>query len=308
MSRNGKFGFLSDMHAAGKLLACCSTAISVAVMLGGLLLPFFSQPSQLRAGLAWFANQLPIARKNDVSCVKREESPSDLSQSVGERTAHAMAPFQSGLEVSDPIGIIISTTADPGVSDSTPEGSVAPTVSTSPEQVDATAQLKRSWSAPIDWLFDKPGSRSVLALSRFSNRVGVTGFSIDGINTSDLSLTQVRGIVKPDKSSDDIELVLSLRGDHLNGGTIPPRTPFSLVYQFPEHQNGVPINVFLAKIGGAVFTFKYTLAGDHRTLITYLSESTIKQQLLAGLKNPTGWLARPGGKRRSAQITSGVQR
>lgn len=58
--------------------------------------------------------------------------------------------------------------------------------------------------------------------------------------------------------------------------------PASLVYEFPKHQNGVPINVFLAKIGGAVFTFKYTLAGDHRTLITYFSESTIKEQILAG--------------------------
>jgi hypothetical protein len=49
-----------------------------------------------------------------------------------------------------------------------------------------------------------------------------------------------------------------------------------------DHPKGVPIDVFLAKFGGAVFTFKYTLGGHQRTLITYLPESTIKGQLLAG--------------------------
>jgi hypothetical protein len=44
----------------------------------------------------------------------------------------------------------------------------------------------------------------------------------------------------------------------------------------------VPIDVFLAKFGGALFTFKYALGGQQRTVITYLSESRIKRRLLAG--------------------------
>jgi hypothetical protein len=105
-------GELGDSTTVGKLLACCSKAISIAVMLGGALLPFLSQPSQLRAGFSWFANQLPNERSDDVSCLSREELPPASSQSLGERTGPAMAPFKSGPEVNDPIGIVLSTTAD----------------------------------------------------------------------------------------------------------------------------------------------------------------------------------------------------
>lgn len=250
------------MHSFGRLVACCSTAMSMAVLFGGTLLPFLNQPSQMRAGLSWLANQLSVARKNDVSCVDRDVSPIDPNMPLDQRTGHAMATLQSGLGVSDPIGTIISTIAD-----------------------DAKAYPGRSWSAPIDWLFDKPGRRSILALSDFGNGVRITGFSIGGINTSDQPLTRVQGILKPDKGSYDIELILSLRGDHLSSGsgrTIPPGAQFSLVYEFPGHSDGMPISAFFAKFGGAVFTFRYTHAGGHRTLISYLSESTIKEQLLAG--------------------------
>jgi hypothetical protein len=194
-----------------------------------------------------------------------------------------MVPFKSGPKVSDPIGMVISTTADvsPGVPASTHDASVAPTVSASPLHLDAAVQSGRSWHATIDWLFDKPGGKSVLELSDFGNGAVVTGISIDGINMSDLPLSQIRAIVKPDKSPDGIELVLSLPGQR-SSGAVRPRAPFSLVYKLPEHQNGVPIDAFLAKIGGALFTFKYALGGHQRTLITYLPESTIKGQLLAG--------------------------
>jgi len=246
------------MHSFGRLVACCSTAMSVAVLFGGPLLPFLNPPSQMRAGLSWLGNQLSVARRINLSCLDREITPMPLDQ----RTGPAMATLQPRIGLSDPIGAIISATAD-----------------------NARAYPGRSWSAPIDWLFDNPGSRSILALSDFGNGLRITGFSISGINASNQPLTQVGGILKPDKGSHAIELILSLRGDHLSSGggrTIPAGAQFSLVYEFPGHSMGMPIDAFFAKFGGAVFTFRYTHAGDHRTLISYLSESTIKEQLLAG--------------------------
>ena len=272
------FTSYSEMRAIGRLLACCSAAISMAVMLGGALLPFLSQPGQLPSGFSWFANQLSNARNSDVSCLNKEELAPASRQSLGERTGPAI---KSGPEVSDPIGTVISMTADvsPDVSGS-PDASVPPT--NSPRHLDTAVQSRGSSGVTIDWLFDKPGGKSVLALSDFGNGVVVTGLSIDGINMSDLPLTQIRAIVKPDKSSDRIELILSLPEQRSSGGTVPPGTRFSLVYRLPEHPNGVPIDAFLAKIGGMVFTFKYTLGGKQRTLITHLPEATIKGQVASG--------------------------
>ena len=117
-----------------------------------------------------------------------------------------------------------------------------------------------------------------MALSDSGIGVIVTGLFIDGINMSDLPLTQIRAIVKPDKSSDDIELVLSLHEQQSSGGTVPPGTRFSLIYRLPEHPSGVPVDAFLAKNGGMIFTFKYILGGKQRTLITYIPEATLKGQ------------------------------
>ena len=244
------------MPLFGRLVACGSTALSIAVLFAGPLVPLLGQASQLRAGLSWLAN---VARKTDVSCVDPDPSPPDSIKVLEWKTGQAMAILEPEIGGGDPIGTIISTSAD-----------------------DAKPYPEKSWSAPIDWLFDKPGSRAMLTLSNFGNGVRIIGFSIGGTNASDQPLTEVRAILKPDKGSRDIELILSLGGDHQSresSRTIPPGARFSLVYAFPGHSNGMPTSAFLAKFGGAVFAFKYTHAGSRRTLISYLSESKIKEQL-----------------------------
>lgn len=249
-----------QMHFANKMVACCSTAMSVAVLFGGPLLPTLKQPSHVAAGFSWLASQLPIAGKNDVSCLNRDHSPSDPSTSL-----------DSDLRISESIPTTISDTADVplGLSGSTREERVSPTG-------------KRSRSSPIDWLFDKPEPGSILASSGLGNGAVVTGLSIGGINTSDQPLTQVRGVLKPDKIPYHLELVLSLRGHQLSSGsgwTIPPGAQFDLVYEFRGTE--IPMD-HAAKFGGTVLTFRYTLAGHHRTSVIYLSESSIKEQLLGG--------------------------
>lgn len=246
----------------------------MAVVLGGALLPFFSQPDQLRAGLALFANPLPNARNSDVSCLNKEEIPPAPGQALGEKADLARPPFKSGPEVSDPIGIAISTITD--ASQNVPGSSDVGVPPTSSSHLDTEVQRGISSRLTIDWSFDKPGGKSVLALSDFGNGMVVTGLSFEGVNMSDLPLTEIRAIVKPDKGPDFIELVLSVPGQSSRGGSVAPGTPFSLIYKLPKHPKGVAINAFLAQIGGMLFTFKYTLGGREKTLITYLPEAVIR--------------------------------
>jgi hypothetical protein len=187
---------------------------------------------------------------------------------MAEKSADATAAFSS--EISHPIGISATpANVSPGVAHGVASSSSFPEPLNVPD--------RGSLSAPIDWLHGKSNGKSILALSGFNNRVA--GLLIEGINTSDLPLTEVQGTLKPDKGFSEMKLTLRYRGYHLGARDIPPGTPFSLVYDLPKNENGLPIDVFLATIGGAVFTFKYTLAGQDRTLITYLSYSAIEKQL-----------------------------
>jgi len=118
-------------------------------------------------------------------------------------------------------------------------------------------------------------------LSSVGEGARVRGFLISGKNASDQPLSGVEGILKPDMNHRDSELILSVDGNQLSNGnvrTIPPGAQFSLVYEFPKRSNGMPMNFFLAKFGGAIFTFRYTYAGKQRVLITYFSASMIKAQ------------------------------
>jgi hypothetical protein len=194
---------------------------------------------------------------------------------MAEKSADATAAFSSG--ISHPIGISATpANVSPGVASSMFQG-VASSSSAFPEPFNVLDPRRRTWSAPIDWLHEKSNGKSILALSGFDNRVA--GLSIDGINISDLPLTEVQGTLKPDKGFSEMKLVLRHREHHLGARDIPPGTPFSLVYDLPKNEKGLSIDVFLATIGGAVFTFKYKVAGHARTLITYLSYLAIKKQL-----------------------------
>jgi hypothetical protein len=57
--------------------------------------------------------------------------------------------------------------------------------------LDIAVQSAGSSGGTIDWLFDKPGGKPILALSDFGNGVIVTGLLIDGINMSDLRFVQL---------------------------------------------------------------------------------------------------------------------
>jgi hypothetical protein len=132
------------------------------------------------------------------------------------------------------------------------------------------------------WLFDEPGTSSVLTLSRSDKDVRVSGLSIAGRNASNQPLTEVQGKIKPDTTRGYMDLSLSLDGG--DGGdptllTIPPGAGFSLHYMLPDQPEGLPADSFLEKFGGVIFTLHYTYAGAQRSFICYFSRSRLEAEL-----------------------------
>jgi len=108
----------------------------------------------------------------------------------------------------------------------------------------------------------------------------VTGFVIDGENTSDQSLTDVKAVLIPDRNAGNLELALSLSihtpDEPLR--TIPPGAQFSLAYTLSNYLTGSS-DTFVEKCGGVIFTFHYTHAGVRKGIIWYLSPSRLRREL-----------------------------
>ena len=93
-------------------------------------------------------------------------------------------------------------------------------------------------------------------------------FRIGGVNVSDQALTGVRGTLKPDLSARKMKLILEVEGRRPQDGTvILPDAEFSL--SLPKAggagQDGANVS------GGAIMTFRYSRAGQQRTMILYLT-------------------------------------
>jgi hypothetical protein len=93
---------------------------------------------------------------------------------------------------------------------------------------------------------------------------------ISGINVSDASLKEVHGTLKPDSTHRELELTLNVQGQGLEDkGAIPAGSRFSLALEVPRGS--------LDQFGGAIFVFRYVLAGQETALFWYLTPSTIAQ-------------------------------
>jgi hypothetical protein len=128
------------------------------------------------------------------------------------------------------------------------------------------------------WLFDQQEGPSLFAFS--DQGATVTGFLIDGENTSDQPLTDVKAILIPDRNAGNLELALSLSNHSTDepSRSIPPGAQFRLVYTLSNYLTG-PSDTFVEKCGGVIFTFHYTHAGVRKAVIWYLSPSRLRTEL-----------------------------
>ena len=80
-------------------------------------------------------------------------------------------------------------------------------------------------------------------------------------------MEQVRAVLKPDASRREVDLIIEIDGQKLATETaIPAGGRFSLVSEMPSGE---------ARSGGAILTFRYVLAGQHKSAILYLTPSMV---------------------------------
>lgn len=252
-----------------KLVACCSTAISIAVFFAGSLIAPFVEPGAARA-----AHSVAYRLSMLLDQSKGKGFASFLRQTASQNfrfgEVRDTANVKKGLETRTIAAAVIPPLA------SDPPSSVSTTSSTP----SAKSPSKEGSRSDVVWLFDQKGGPSLFALSREERGATVTGFLLDGENTSDRSLTDVQAVLIPDRNAGNLELTLGL-SEHSTDEvvrTIPPRARFSLANTFSNYLKGSS-DTFVEKSGGVIFMFHYTDAGVRKGVIWYLSPSRLRTEL-----------------------------
>ena len=255
------------MRRCRKLVACCSTAVSIILLLAGSLFGAFVDPGATRTTRS-FSYQLSMLLDQST----RKDLVSFLRQAASQNLRFAKDGDSAHLKLGTgaiAAGVIPPLALDARSSAST-TGSLAAPRTKSPSN-----EASRS---DVVWLFDQPEGPSLFASS--DRGATVTGFLIDGENTSDQPLTDVEAVLIPDRNAGNLELALRLN-DHSTDEplrTIPSGAQFSLGYTLSNYLTGSS-NSFVEKCGGVIFTFHYTHAGVPKAVIWYLSPSRLRTEL-----------------------------
>jgi hypothetical protein len=256
------------MRRCRKLVACCSTAVSIILLLASSLSLAFVDFGAARTTRS-LAYQLSILLDQNT----REDFVSFLRQAASQNLRSAKGGDPAHLKLGTgtiAAGVIPPLSLDAHSSASTTGSLPAPRMK---------YLSKEASRSDVVWLFDQQGGPSLFALS--DRGLTVTGFLIAGENTSDQTLTDVEAVLKPDKNADgNIELALGLT-NHSPGQplrTVPPGAQFSLTYTLSNYLTGSS-DAFVEKCGGVIFTFHYTHAGVPKAVIWYLSPSRLGTEL-----------------------------
>jgi hypothetical protein len=253
------------MRRSGKLVACCSTAVSIAAVVAGSLFAALDHPSKAPTALSRMADQLPIlldqGMGGGVAYFIRLATSGGFQLGQGRKREAANVKSKSGNQTVA-AAVVLPRASDKYADVNTTGSTGSPTASRS----------------DVVWLFDERGGPPLFALSRDDKGAKVNGFLISGKNTSDHPLTEVQGLLKPESGDGNLELNLSLGGNTTdeNVRTIPPGAQFSLVYTFPT---ALSANGSIEKFGGMVFAFHYTHAGIEKAIICYFSASRFRTDL-----------------------------
>ena len=179
------------MGRLGKLAACCSTAMSITLLLAGSLFLTFVDPGAARTTRS-IAYQLSMLLDQST----RKDS---LRQAASQNFRSAKSRVPANLKNKFEAGGIPPLALDARSSVST-TGSLQTPRTKSPS--------KEASRSDVAWLFDQEEGPSLFASS--DQGATVTGFLISGENTSEQPLTDVEAVLIPDKNGANIELALGL--------------------------------------------------------------------------------------------------
>jgi len=254
------------MRRCQKLVACCSTAVSITLLLAGSLFGAFVDPGAART-TRLFAYRLSMLLDQSTS----KDFASFLRQAPSQNFRSAELRDLANLNNKLWTGTIAAAVIPPLAPDARSSASTLP----APHTRSPAKDVSRS---DIAWLFDQQEGPSLFALS--DRGATVTGFRIEGENTSGQPLNDVKAVLIPDRNAGNLELALSLNSHSTDEPlrTIPPGAQFSLAYTLSNYLTG-PSDIFVEKCGGVIFTFHYTHAGVRKAVIWYLSPSRLRTEL-----------------------------
>jgi hypothetical protein len=241
------------------LVVCCSTAMSIATLIGIVFVSSFEDTNQVRAGLMLLARQLPkvVDQRTLDQLIIAIDPRSSSSNCINERPKCMVASGAESPTSQD------DNPRRPGSSFGAPPARQAELTPSSLETKDESEEISR-W--PITWLPDD----AILQVSENP----APGLWIGGINISAEPLREVQAILKPDAKQQELKLTVSVQGNQFEDkAVIPAGTGFTL---------GVEISKIRKQFGGAILILRYTYAGHQRAEIFYLPEGMIARLASAG--------------------------
>jgi hypothetical protein len=245
-------------------IALGSATLSMAALVGVLFLTASQDPGQVRTGVAWLADQLSlVADRPTVDHLKSavERLSTALSCEAGQKPGCTTAA-SADTPPAAPEAMQAAATTSWLEPKATPE----PVVQEPPKQElakqEPQKQEPRSASqSPVAWRLDDAGLRI--------SSGGTGGFSVGGTNVSDKALEQIHAVLKPDRTQREMPLTLNVEGQSSEPGTtIPAGARFSLASETPNEDGS-------ETSGGAILSFRYVQAGQHKSSIMYLTPATV---------------------------------
>lgn len=255
-------------------IALGSATLSMAALVGVLFLTASQDPGQVRTGVAWLADQLSlVADRPTVDHLKSavERLSTALSCEAGQKPGCTTAA-SADTPPAAPEAMQAAATTSWLEPKATPE----PVVQEPPKQElakqepqkqepqkqELQKQEPRSASqSPVAWRLDDAGLRI--------SSGGTGGFSVGGTNVSDKALEQIHAVLKPDRTQREMPLTLNVEGQSSEPGTtIPAGARFSLASETPNEDGS-------ETSGGAILSFRYVQAGQHKSSILYLTPATV---------------------------------
>jgi hypothetical protein len=241
------------------LVVCCSTAMSIAALIGIVFVSSLEDVNRVRAGVMLLARQLPKVldqRTLDELIIAIGQSSSFSSCANG----RLRCKVASGGESPPP------QDNDPrrsGSSFGAPPARPA-AITTIGLETKEESEMDGRW--PITWRPDD----SILRASENS----AAGLWIGGINISAEPLREVQAILKPDAKQHELKLTVNVQGHQFESkAVIPAGAGFTL---------GVESSKMRKQFGGAILILRYTYAGHQRAEIFYFTERMIARLASAG--------------------------
>ena len=227
-----------------------SAALSVGLVAACVFLSTAQGSSQVHDGLAQLAKALPAGWDRPALHVTGaiEQASTSLARARKDTAAHE-ARLVLTASAADWFSWGSWFKAEPeaertAAPDAEPETGAEPAADTSA-------------GAPIKWFLDAPSSAANDA------------FAVSGANVSDQPLKVVRAALKPDSGVGKLKLTLDVEGhDDAQDAVVPPGARFRL------KAAGLTAGE-AEKLGGAILSVAYELAGRRKTSIMYLTPATL---------------------------------